>query len=565
LAVSNLSALHRATAERLGPRTALRDKRDGLYHDVSWADYRRRADAAAAALIDRGVSPGDRVALLAENSVDWLTADIAVLATGAADVPIHAPSSAAQVEYQLDHSGARAVVVSNQAQADKALAALDRLPDLRLLVSFRPVETSGRIEHLTWEGLIHAGARQGGFGAGLVGKREAALGRDDLATILYTSGTTGNPKGVMLTHGNLLSNAESVHRNDPLQPDDVLLNWLPFSHIYARTIDHYLTALAGVTVCLADSPETLVHNLAETQPTWMTAVPRFFEKIWAAVEALPAEARAATLRKIFGPRLRQLTSGGAPLPAHLAEGFAAAGLPLYEGYGLTESSPVISFNARDRSRAGSVGPAIPGVEIRTADDGEILTRGPHVMKGYWKDEDATRAAVIDGWLHTGDVGAIDADGFLTISGRKKDLFVTSGGKNVAPGLLEALLVAQPLIDQAVVFGDGRRFISALIVPNMDALKAALGPGRGPPEVRDDLVVDPAALALLDAQVGRAMQAVSHPERVKAFLALSRPFSVEANEMTTTMKVRRGHLLAKYHDRLESLYSRPDGPGTDETD
>ena len=564
LAARNLSALHRATAERLGPRTALRFKRDGLYHDVSWADYRRRADSAAAALIDRGVAPGDRVALLAENSVDWLTADIAVLATGAADVPIHAPSSPAQVEYQLRHSGARAAVVSTQGQADKVLAAVDRLPDLRLLVSFQPVETGGRVEHLTWEALILAGARHGDFGAGLIGKREDALTRDDLATIIYTSGTTGNPKGVMLTHGNLLSNAEEVYANDPLQPDDVLLNWLPLSHIYARTVDHYLTMLGGVTVCLADSPETLVVNLAETRPTWMTAVPRFYEKVWAGVEALPEAARAATLQRIFGPRLRHLTSGGAPLPKHLAEGYVAAGLPLFEGYGLTESSPVISFNSTGRHKPGTVGPAIPGVEIKTADDGEILTRGPHVMKGYWKDEAATRAAVVDGWLHTGDVGRIDADGFLTITDRKKDLFVTSGGKNIAPGVLEGLLVAQPLIDQAVVFGDGRQFVSALIVPNLDGLKAALGPAHGPIAVKDDLIEDADALALIKAQVDHAMQAVSHPERVKAFLALARPFSMEADEVTTTMKVRRGHILSKYRDRLDALYSGRAGAAVEDT-
>ncbi len=553
MVANNLSALHRATAARLGPRTALRFKRDGLYHEVTWNDYRRRADRAAAGLIDLGIEPGDRVALIAENSVDWLTADIAILATGAADVPVHAPSVAAQVEYQLGHSGARAVIVSSQAQADKVLAALDRLPDLKLLVSFQPVETGGRIEHLTWEGLIHLGARHGDFGAGLIGKREEALGRDDLATIIYTSGTTGNPKGVMLTHGNLLSNAEATQACEPLEKEDVLLSWLPFSHIYARTVDHYLTVLAGVTICLAESPETLVLNLAEIQPSWMTAVPRFYEKVWASVEALPPETRAATLHKIFGPRMRRLSSGGAPLPKHLAEGFVAAGLPLNEGYGLTESSPVISFNSNHRQRIGTVGPAIPGVEIRIAEDGEILTRGPHVMKGYWNDEAATRAAIVDGWLHTGDVGHLDADGFLSITDRKKDLFVTSGGKNIAPSLLEGLLIAQPMIDQAVVFGDGRQFVSALIVPNLPALMNALGSGHGPPKVVDDLFDDADAQAIMSAQVDQAMQSVSQPERVKAFLMLARPFTMEANEVTATMKVRRAHVLSEYRDRLEALY------------
>ena len=218
MAETNLSAMHRATAERLGPRTALRSKRDGLYRDLSWADYRRRADRAAAGLIARGIQMGDRVAILAENSVDWLTADIAILAIGAVDVPIHAPSAPSQVEYQLRHSGARAVIVSGQAQAEKVFAVRESLPDLQLLVSFGPLATDAPIEQVSWEGLIHAGWRQGDFGAGLIGKREEALTRDDLATIIYTSGTTGNPKGVMLTHGNLLSNAEATYENNPLRP-----------------------------------------------------------------------------------------------------------------------------------------------------------------------------------------------------------------------------------------------------------------------------------------------------------------------------------------------------------
>lgn len=556
---SNLSALHRATAERLGPRAALRFKRDGLYHDLSWADYRRRADRAAAGLIERGIRQGDRVAILAENSPDWLTADIAVLATGAADVPIHAPNSPDQVEYQLRHSGAKAIIVSQRAQADKVLARFDDLPDLKLVIGFTPVDASGKVEAISWEGLIAEGGRHGGFGSGLVGKREEALTRDDLATVIYTSGTTGNPKGVMLTHGNLLSNAEATLEVHEVHGDDVLLSWLPYSHIYARTVDHYLAILGGVTVCLAESPETLVQNIAETQPTWLTAVPRFYEKVWTLVEALSPEARAATLHRIFGPRLRHLTSGGAPLPRHLAEGFVAAGLPLFEGYGLTESSPVISFNAPSRHKIGSVGRAIPGVEIKIADDGEVLTRGPHVMKGYWKDEAATNAAIVDGWLLTGDVGTIDDEGFLTITDRKKDLIITSGGKNLAPAELEKLLVQDPLIDQAVVFGDRMPFASALLVPNFERLAAALGAGHGPLKVVGDLVEDEAAHALVKGRVDLVMQSVSQPERVKAFLLLSRPFQVEAEELTTTLKIRRSHVLAKYRDRLQTLYPTGNGP------
>lgn len=554
MTVTNLSAMHRETAGRLGPRPALRSKSLGLYQDISWDQYRRAADFAASALIDRGIKAGDRVGILAENSPSWLIADIAVLATGAADVPVHAPSSAAQVAYQLGHSGARAVIVSNQAQADKVLASAGELPGLSLLVSFEPVDARGLIPHVTWDGLVQSGRSHGTFGLGLVEKREAALGRDDLATIIYTSGTTGNPKGVMLTHGNLLTNAEAVEQFSDLTDEDVLLSWLPYSHIYARTVDHYLCIITGATVCVAESVDTLVRNLAETRPTWMTAVPRFYEKLWASVEPLPAPQRDAALKSIFGPRIRRLSSGGAPLPKHLAESFVASGLPLYEGYGLTESSPVISFNYPGRHRIGSVGPAIPGVEIKTADDGEILTRGPHVMAGYWNDEPATRAAVVDGWLYTGDVGRIDDEGYLYITDRKKDLIITSGGKNVAPSELERLLVRDELIDQAVVFGDAMPFVSALLVPNFERLAAELGPAHGPVKTDGDLIVDEGARALFAARVERVMEAVSQPERVRAFLVLSRPFQAEADEMTSTMKVRRRHILEKFRGPLQALYA-----------
>jgi long-chain acyl-CoA synthetase len=242
------------------------------------------------------------------------------------------------------------------------------------------------------------------------------------------------------------------------------------------------------------------------------------------------------------------------LPKHLAEGFVAAGAPLFEGYGLTESSPVISFNTPGGHKIGSVGRAIPGVEVKTAPDGEILTRGPHVMKGYWKDDAATRATVVDGWLHTGDVGILDSDGFLSITDRKKDLIITSGGKNIAPSELERLLVRDELIDQAVVFGDGMPFVSALLVPNLDRLRAELGPAHGPVRVEGDLIPDEAAFDLIRPRVEAVMQSVSQPERVKAFLLLARPFTIESDELTTTMKVRRRHVLNKYREPLLALYS-----------
>jgi long-chain acyl-CoA synthetase len=326
----NLPTMHRAVADRLGPRAALRFRRHGLYHDLSWDDYRRQADAAAAALIDLGIGPGDRVGLLSENRHEWLIADIALLTAGAVDVPLHAPLSVAQVEYQLGHSGARAVLVSDQSQADKVLAGLDAPTGLELLVSFDPVDVSGRIRHLTWEGLKHRGYRLGREGRGSVLGREAARTGDDLATIIYTSGTTGQPKGVMLSHGNLLSNAEATHQTSGVGPHDVLLSWLPYSHIYARTVDHYLTIRAGATVCLAESLETLAADLAETQPTRFTAVPRFYEKVWAAVEHLLPAARRQHLHHLFGPQHPAVNvRGSPPAPPRLRGVLRGGGCPCW--------------------------------------------------------------------------------------------------------------------------------------------------------------------------------------------------------------------------------------------
>ncbi len=549
----SIPLMHRAGCDRRGPRPAVRYKQHGLYHDVSWNSYRRQADGAAAGLIELGVEPGDRIALLSENRYEWMVADQALLSTGAVNVPLHAPLAPRQVEYQVGHSQSRGIFVSGQHQADKVFEALEALPDLEFLISFEPVESPASLRTVTWNGLMQRGRQCGTRGIDEIHRRESAIGGEDLATIIYTSGTTGNPKGVMLSHGNLLSNADATRLISKMGPTDVLLSWLPYSHIYARTVDIYLTLLAGVTVALAESIDTLITNLAEIEPTWLTAVPRFYEKVWAGVEGFPHDERQEELQRIFGPRLKHLTSGGAPLLRPVCEGFFEAGIPLLEGYGLTETSPVISFNSPDCWRIGSVGRAIPGVDVKIADDGEILTRGPHVMKGYWKDPEATAETIVDGWLHTGDVGRLDNDGFLAITDRKKDLIVTSGGKNIAPGELERLLTSDSCIDQAVVYGDGRRFVSALIVPDFVKLEEETDELDGLPEGDDELICSPAILDFFQQRIDRLMQRVSRPERVRKFLLLARPFQLEADELTATLKVRRRHIIGKYETQLAALY------------
>ncbi len=550
----NLAAFHRETCRRLGADTALRFKRWGRYQDLNWTDYRHQADGAAAGLIDLGIKPGDRVAILSENRFEWLIADHGILSCGAVNVPLHAPLTAPQAAYQLAHSEARGVFVSNQAQADKVAAVLDSLPALEFAVSFEPVTLPSRLKLLSWAGLMHRGWLCGSAAEDEILIRETALTGNDLATLIYTSGTTGNPKGVMLTHDNLLSNALATRQLADMQPGDVQLSWLPYSHIYARTVDHYLTTVAGTILALAESVDTLVTNLAETQPMWINSVPRFYEKVWSSVETFAPENRARELQRIFGPRIRHVSSGGAPLPKHIGAAFWELGLPIFEGYGLTESSPVISFNSETRNRLGSVGPVIPGVEVRIAPDGEILTRGPHVMKGYWKEPQATAQAIIDGWLYTGDVGHVDADGFLFITDRKKELIITSGGKNIAPTELERLLISDPYIDQAVVYGDRRPFVVAIVVPNFEKLQDEAKARGWKLDAPDGFIRTQAVLEFFQARIDELMQVVSQPERVKSCLLMSRPFQLADDELTATLKVRRRHIVGKFEPQLAELYA-----------
>ena len=559
----NLVDLHRDRALRLGPRVALRYKKHGLYRDISWTAYHEQVQACAAALLDVGIMPGDRVGLLAENRVEWLVADMAIMAAGAINVPPHAPLTARQIAFQFQETGVRWLFVSTPPQLEKYLEVREELPDVAGVVIFDGSPLTSNSSSLiadtcgimSWDGFLQRGRLTLERNQAELDCRAAKLGPDDLATIMYTSGTTGNPKGVMLTHGNLLSNAWATHQASPREPGAVILSWLPFSHIYARTVDHYLSIVAAVPLCLAESAETLVLNLAETQPTHLSSVPRFYEKILAAVAGLDVEQSRRRLRGIFGARLEWLSSGGAPLPVSIAKAYEAAGLLLLQGYGLTESSPVISFNHKKAYKLATVGRPIPGVEVAIAPDGEVLTRGPHVMKGYWKNPQATAAAIRAGWLHTGDLGELDADGFLSITGRKKDLLVLSSGKKIVPTHIEGLLIGEPCIDQALVCGEGKKFLSALIVPNWANLRAALTvSGFTEPSLSDaELATHPAVYRWLEQRVALVLADVSSWERVKKIAILAEAFSIAADELTVSLKLRRQVVLLRYQAVLEALY------------
>ncbi|HJZ58038.1 MAG TPA: AMP-binding protein [Gemmataceae bacterium] len=549
----NLAAVHRAQAERLGSSAAVRFKRDGRWQDLSWEQYRADALACAAALVEAGIRPGDRVGLLSENRVEWLLADMGILTAAAVNVPPHTPLSAAQVHYQFTDAGVRWVFVSTAQQLDKIRQVRRDLPALEGVVVFDL--PAGGTDAVSWDEFLQHGRAALGRLREELARREQALGPGDLATIMYTSGTTGQPKGVMLTHSNLLSNSVACLGVEPILPDDVSLCWLPLSHIYARTVDFYERLVAGGLICLAETPETVVANIAEVHPTHISCVPRFYEKLLAHIGSLDPAVTAERLRKVFGPGIRFLGSGGAPLPRAIEQALRDAGLPILPGYGLTESAPVLTFNRKDRYRLGTVGQAVPGVEVKIAPDGEVLARGPNIMPGYWNNPDATAEAVRDGWLSTGDLGSLDADGFLTITGRKKELMVLSNGEKVVPTFIEGLIVADECIDQAVVHGEGRNCLTALLVPHWDNLRQALrAEGTsvdGEPE--DALTRHPAVLAMLRKRIDRRLADVARYEQVKGFVVLPRPFSVAADELTVSLKIRRNVILSKYKAELDALY------------
>jgi long-chain acyl-CoA synthetase len=548
----NLVELHRRQAERLGPRPALRSKRHGIWHDLSWSDYRAETLAAAAALIEAGIRPGDRVGMVAENSVDWLIADMAILAAGAINVPPHAPLTARQILFQLADAEVNFLFVSNQTQLDKIRQIRSQLPPLRGIVVFDGTAAAGSEDLVSWLTFRQRGWQALARQAEELSRREAALGLDDLATIMYTSGTTGNPKGVMLKHANLLSNVWATLERSGQNAEDVVLSWLPYTHIYARTVDHYCHLVSGVLLCVAESADTLVQDLADVRPTHMASVPRFYEKVLTMVADPDPKVVARRLRDLFGPRVNWLSSGGAPLPYPIARAYADAGVLVLQGYGLTETSPVISFNSKEAYKLETVGRPLPGVEVKIAPDGEILTRGPLVMKGYWKNPAATAETIRDGWLYTGDLGELDADGFLKITGRKKELLVLSNGKKVAPAYLEGLLQGDPCIDQAVVCGEGRNFLTALIVPHWANVRAALAAEGASLDGAIEEATPP-VMALLQRRIRAALADVSGAEQVRKFLVVPRPFSVAADELTVSLKLRRNVVLTKYARQLDELY------------
>lgn len=555
-----IPALFASQAETLTDHPLYWVKRGGAYRPVKWREVREHVESLAAGLIARGVQPGDRVAILSENRYEWVISDLAILACGAISVTLHAPLTPAQVLEQLSDSEAVAIFVSTAEQAQKVDASRAQLPHLKHFISYESLTGWTHLNELIEEGrqLLRDKPR-------VVDEYRDTLGWDSLATIIYTSGTTGESKGVMLSHGNLLSNMYAAMQVfTPPGRDYVMLNFLPLSHIYARLSDYLTTLGLGTMMAFAESYDKLRENLREIRPHAINGVPRFYEKvrerILEAISSKPlvrmlgAFGRRQALQKVFGGRIVWMTSGGAALDPQVAEFYWEHGMQLYQGYGLTEASPVIACNRPGDNKIGTVGIPFPGVEVRIAEDGELLARGPNIMKGYWRKPEATAEAIEpDGWLHTGDVAEIVEDRYLRITDRKKDIFVLAGGKNIAPVALETALVRNPYIEQAVVYGDKKKFVSALIVPDFPRLEQWARDQHIPFQSREDLISHPQVYQWMAIQVEDALRHFAPYEQVKRFILLPEPFTFEAGDLTITLKMRRARILERYQRQLDALY------------
>ncbi|MCI0358562.1 MAG: long-chain fatty acid--CoA ligase [Planctomycetaceae bacterium] len=536
-----------------GERPALAVKHAGQFRWLTWNELAGDIAQTTATLVELGISRGDRVAHLSENRLEWVIADFAIQMAGAIHVPIHAPLTGAQIVWQVRHSGAKVLLVSTREQVAKLAPLADQLAGVAVVTYDEIPEPLAGKSLPTLASRKAAANLEKGIEAACHTRRDT--GPDWLATILYTSGTTGEPKGVMLTQHNLASNTLATIEAFGYTEDDLRLNFLPLSHIFARTCDLYCWLATGTRMAIAESRETVIADCQAIKPTVLNGVPHFYDRVYRGLCERGLAEFPGALKMALGGEVRICCGGGAALPVHLFDYFHSHGVPLLQGYGLTESSPVISLSSETAFRRGASGRPISGIEVRIADDGEILTRGPHVMLGYYENPEATAEVLKDGWLHTGDLGQLDADNFLTITGRKKEILVTLGGKNIAPVYLESLLTEDPLILQALVVGDDRPCLAALIVPNHDVLGGEIARLGIQAASRDQLLQHPQVLELFQQRINERLKNVAPYEQVRSFALLPRGFTIEAGEMTAKLTLRRKVIEQHFAAEIETLYRR----------
>lgn len=591
-----LNELFNQSVERFREKELLRFKKEGGWRSLSYGEVARRVRELALGLGGLGINAGDRVAIWSENRPEWNLSDLAALAIGSPDVPIYSTQARAQVEYILNDSNARAIFVSS-AFLREAIPIKERARGLQWIICFDELPDDVKSDSvINISQLVNEGRAIYGNQPDLYDRLWQAARPEDLATLLYTSGTTGDPKGVMLTHRNLTANALNSYRWLSLEgKKDEALTYLPFSHIFERAV-WYLYVYCGTVIAYAESIESVAQNLAEVRPTVMTSVPRMFEKIygrilergisagfpkkqlfmwsldvgrrwaetvdrgqtvgpWLSLKHKIADALVyKKWREAVGGRVRVFISGGAPLAPEIAYQFAAAGLPILQGYGLTETSPSISCNQEDRNRIGTVGPVMDNVKVMIAEDGEILVKGDTIMQGYYnRPADNAEAFTPDGWFRTGDIGHIDPDGFLVITDRKKELIKTSGGKYIAPQKVESLIKSSRFVSQVVVIGNARKYAAALIVPNLEVLRSYAAHKGIEYGNETELIENPRIVDLMQRQVDKYTEELARFEKVKRVALLPSELTVESGELTPTLKPRRSVIEKRYARVIDRLY------------
>jgi long-chain acyl-CoA synthetase len=580
-------------AANYGDLTAIRFKRDGAWHDVSYTELGEIVQEVALGLIDLGIAPGQRLGILAGTRPEWSYADLGATSAGIVVVPIYQTNSPEECHWVLSDSGACGVICENEAQLAKVLAVRDRLPDLRVVIVIDPpgADQSSAAAKLGAVTLAEVRARgRSGEPEELERRREAVSG-DDTYTIIYTSGTTGPPKGCVLTHSNYRAMLESVEQRRVLHAvdNDVVYLFLPLAHSFALLIQLIVFDLGVTLAYFGGDTKQIVSELAEVRPTYLPSVPRVFEKIYTLVaansdpdflanatrvgievrqrqlagEPIPPEMQAQfdaaeeklfkNVRAVFGGRLREALSGAAPISKEILEFFFAAGAPVMEGYGMTETSTGATFSTPEDHRFGSIGKPLPGVDVAIADDGELLVKGANVFAGYYHNADASFGAVIDGWLHTGDLGHIDEDGYIYIVGRKKDIIITAGGKNITPANLENEMKQSRWVSQAMMYGDRRPFPVMLITLDEEEI-IPWAASQGLPTNMQSLVCEPKVIDLIQGELDGVNSHYAQVEQVKRFAILDHDFAQETGELTPSLKVKRAVVAEKYADVLDSLYA-----------
>jgi long-chain acyl-CoA synthetase len=597
-AFNTIPELYRFLTEDYGIKKGghvIQRKVNDAYKGISYKELKDETDLFAYGLVELGLKKNDSVALISENRPEWVYADFAMQMLGIINVPLYPSLTSDSIQYILNDSEAKAIIVSTGFQLNKVLKVIKNCKHIKHIIIFNEHEDEdGKHNILTFKEVQKKGKKLKKSNPDLLKKSSGEIKENDVCTIIYTSGTTGEPKGVILTHKNIISNVNAALEIFPITKDDIFLSFLPLCHIFERMAGYYTAFAAGCTIYYAESIEKVATNLQEAKPTLMTSVPRLFERIQSRI-IKNVESQSVTKQKIFywaldigkkyvaakkkgsipfalstkhkvadklvfkklrertGGRLRFFISGGAALSKELGEFFEAVGLQIVEGYGLTESSPVIAANRPDDYKFGTVGKPLPNVEIKIASDGEILARGPNIMQGYYKKKKETEETVINGWLHTGDIGVFDSDGFLMITDRKKHLFKTSAGKYIAPTPIENIFLTSKYIDQFVLIGDRRTFLSALIVPDYEALKEYADAHKISYTDESELTGNEKIYKLIEDDMSKLQKKLANYERVRKFALLDKPFTIETGEITPSLKIKRKVVEEKYNYLIEQMY------------